>query len=46
MAEKVQWTKSKYGRIFFKNHESRKHGKALDKYFRGEYQHNLINGLP
>lgn len=39
MAEKVQWTKSKYGRIFFKNHESRKHGKALDKYFRGEYQH-------
>jgi len=40
MAEKVQWIKSKYGRIFYREHESRKHGKKLDRYFRGEYQHN------
>jgi integrase len=40
MAEKVQWNKSKYGRIFFREHESRRHGKKLDRYFRGEYQHN------
>ena len=40
MADKVQWIKSKYGRIFYREHESRRHGKKLDRYFRGEYQHN------
>ena len=37
---KYKWYKSKLGRLFYRKHNTRKHGVKFDRYFRSEYQHD------